>query len=345
MLVGDSHATLAAWFRFCVKAGWAFFLAFVVLLLPYLLSATEGVRLRNAMNFVESSEHDFDWTPDAMPADFQVEAGAPDAIFVQALARLGVPEAATDDDKVAAISRHLLAHPQLRGTPIQADLRTTYQRILDDGTGYCGDFTRVFMAFAIAAGIPVRAWSFSFDGFGGHGHVLPEIWNRQYKQWQLVDVFNNYYFVDSKRVAVSALQFRRALARPAHGLSLVPVVAGVRPGYAIEEKAWRYYRRGLPQWYLSWGNGVFSSERAWGVRTLGRVSRSMAQLAGLLQGAYPPIHILDDPDNRAHVVELRRVRRYLMGVAGLGLIAMLSWGGGLYGLWYLRGGHTRAAAA
>lgn len=344
MLVRAPRAALVAWSRFGVKAGWALFLVCVLLLLPYLLSSTEGVRLRNAMNFVQSGEHDFDWSPDTMPADFQVERSAPDGIFVQAVAQLGVPVTGTDDDTVAAISRHLLGHPQLRGTPIQSDLRTTYQRIIHDGTGYCGDFTRVFMAFAIAAGIPVRAWSFSFDGFGGHGHVLPEIWNRQRRQWQLVDVFNNYYFVDSDGVAVSALRFRRALATPSHGLHLVPVVPGVRPGYAMEEKAWRYYQQGVPQWYLSWGNGVFSSDRAWGVSTLGRVSRSLAQLVGVLQGAYPPIHILDDPDNRAHVAELRRVRRYLMVVAGLGLTALFSWSAGLYGLWRLRGEHTPAGA-
>jgi hypothetical protein len=67
----------------------------------------------------------------------------------------------------------------------------------------CASFT----GLAIAAGIPVRAWAFSFDGFGGHGHVWVEIWNRQLERWQLLDVFNNYYFVGIEASPVGARVF------------------------------------------------------------------------------------------------------------------------------------------
>lgn len=308
--------------------GWSILVLAVFSLTPYLTQSTELVRLRNALLFAQASEQGFDWTPDTMPTDFMAERGPPDPVFVRAAIQLGIPSLLADRDKVDAISKHLLSNPHLVGTPIQSNLSNTYQRILSDGTGYCGDFTRVFMAFAIATGIPVRAWSFSFDGFGGHGHVLPEIWNRQRKQWQLVDIFNNYYFVARDDAPLSALEFRRAMARSPDALRLVPLVPGARPGYAIEAKAWDYYQRGRPEWYLSWGNNVFTYDRALLVRTLAWVSRSLEEMGGIAQGVYPRIHILSDPANQLQVAGLRQVRAHLLGVVGFGTFALLAlaWG-------------------
>jgi hypothetical protein len=315
----------------------------VLSLTPYLSSSTELVRLRNALLLDSSNSQNFDWTPSSMPGDFMQERAAPDAVFTQAVMQLGLHSLDSDHDKVAAISRHLLSNPRLVGTPIQMDLRSTYWHIWDDGTGYCGDFTRVFMAFALTAGIPVRAWSFSFDGFGGHGHVLPEIWNRQLKAWQLVDIFNNYYFVKDHGAPLSALEFRRAMDLTPDALQLVPLVPGARPGFAIEAKAWDYYRRGLSQWYLAWGNNVFTYDRSFLVRSLAHLSRALEQVGGIAQGVYPAIHILDDPANREQVANLRWVRLHLMGVFALCLAAsiVMVWGVSVQWLQWLQQGRAR----
>lgn len=309
--------------RLSVAFGLALLALCLLSLAPHLGGATELVRLRNALLLDSVNEHGFDWTPDASPADFMQERGAADPVFVAAVQQLGVPAMHSDWERVRAISQHLLEHPQLVGTPIQSNLQDTYHRILREGTGYCGDFTRVFMAFALAAGIPVRSWSFSFDGFGGHGHVLPEIWNRQTGQWQLLDIFNNYYFTGADGIALSALAFRRALAEPPGSLQLRALAPATRPGYSDEAKAWDYYRRGLPEWYLSWGNNVFSYDRALLVRTLGPVSRTLEQLGAVAQGAYPPIHILGDAGNQRQVAALLRLRYHLLAVAVIAGVALL----------------------
>jgi len=189
------------------------------------------------------------------------------------------------------------------------------------------------MALAMASGMQVRAWSFSFDGFGGHGHILPEVWNRQLGQWQLVDIFNNYYFAAADGVPLSAQALRRSLAQSPETLRLLLLVPGARPGYEIEAKAWDYYRRGLPEWYLSWGNNVFSYDRALLVRSLGPVSRALEQFGAIAQGVYPRIHILGSAANAPQVTALVRLRQHLLVVGALVGAALLALTTALIGGW------------
>ena len=184
-----------------------------------------------------------------------------------------------------AISQHLLTSaPQLKGGAVQLGLDETLRRITQDGDGYCADFVRVFTAIATAAGMPVRSWAFSFDGFGGHGHVLPEIWNRQRKVWQALDLFDNVYFVSADGLPLSALALRTWLTQRPDTPQVLPLAPAARPGYAIESKLWDYYRAGLNEWYLWWGNNPFSYEQAAPVRWLSPVSRSLAQLGAVALG-------------------------------------------------------------
>lgn len=342
MLVAQPQGAQLRW-RLLIWGSLAVMALALLSLAPHFGSSSELVRLRNASLLASADSAGFDWQPNTMPADFLREGGPADASYVEAARRLGLAALPSDWDRVLAISAHLLSHPQLAGTPIQSDLRNTYVRILKDGTGYCGDFTRTFMALALAAGMQVRAWSFSFDGFGGHGHIWPEVWNRQLGQWQLVDIFNNYYFVAAEGAPLSALAMRRALMASPESLRLLPLVPGARPGYEIEAKAWDYYRRGLPEWYLSWGNNVFSYDRAILVRSLGPWSRALEQLGGIVQGVYPHIHILADAANAQQVASLFRLRQHLLVVASLvagALVALLT---GLSGAWFgVRHGKGRA---
>ncbi|TMQ76865.1 transglutaminase domain-containing protein [Candidatus Accumulibacter phosphatis] len=326
--------------RFWRRGVWISLLVLLLSLLslaPYLTSSTELVRMRHALLLVVSPDGGLDWTPATLPANFLLERAPPYPVFTEVVDRLGLKAIPSDWDRTLAISRHLLgSSPALSGGAIQSDLLDTYQPIVGKGEGYCGDFVRVFMGLATAAGIPVRAWAFSFDGFGGHGHIWLEIWNRQLGRWQLVDTFNNYYFVGEEGVPLSALEFRQVLRATPPSLQLLLLHPGARPGYAIEAKAWDYYRRGLAEWYMVWGNNVFSYDRALLVRAFGSVSRSLEQLGGISQGVYPGIRILADPDNQRQLAAIHGLRIHLWFIGILSVIALLALLLSLAGWWKSR---------
>ncbi|HVR50859.1 MAG TPA: transglutaminase-like domain-containing protein, partial [Pseudorhodoferax sp.] len=285
-------------------------------LAPYASSSTELVRLRNALLYVGAAEPDsvaFSWRPQQVPAGFLQERGPVDPLFADVAQRLELDTLSDDWERALAISQHLLAsQPVLSGGAIQGDLHATYRGIVEDGEGYCGDFVRAFTALATAAGIPVRNWAFSFDGFGGHGHVWSEIWNRQLHVWQLLDVFDNYYFARADGRPLSALAFRATMLSDPRSLRLLPLAPKARPGYTIESKAWDYFRLGLPQWYLWWGNNVFSYDREPVVRWFAGRSRALEQLAGTATGAHPGLMLLADPENAAERRALERLRWHLL---------------------------------
>ena len=280
--------------------------------------------MRNALVLMDEAGHPLDWTPDSIPPDFKLERGPIDPVFAEASKQLGLDRMTSDWEKVLAISRHLLGHPSLIGPPIQSNLRDTYRRIISDGDGYCGDFTRVFMAFAISAGMPVRAWAFSLDGFGGHGHIWPEIWNRQLGRWQLVDIYNNFYFHKGDGIAVSAAEFRQSLLTEQGSLRRALLFAAARPGYEFEEKMWSWYRQGLPGWYMVWGNDVFGYDKVMMVHNLGRYSRSLEQLEAISKNIYPRVRLMVDETNRDDANALFRLRTQLFLTGGAGIIASLS---------------------
>lgn len=336
MLVATNPASAAIleWRRYawvCVGV----LAACVLSLAPYMTSSTELVRMRNALLLLESQPGDFNWTPANVPPSFMQASGPIDPLFADVALKLGLAALPTDWDRALAISGHLLgSSPVLNGGAIMSDLRGTYNQIVTKGDGYCGDFVDVFMAIALAAGMPVRAWAFSFDGFGGDGHIWAEIWNRQLGRWQLVDIFNNYYFFDASGVPMSALEFRHALTRSSAQLKLTPLYQRARVGWIHEEKAWAYYRRGLAEWYLWWGNDLFTYDNAKLVRALSGWSRSLEQLGGIAQGVALPIKLMVTETNDEKAEEIWRLRTHLLVAAWVGflaaLLAAVFWARGAY---------------
>lgn len=326
MLVAQDHSLKSAlrWHR-GLWLSLAVLVLSVLSLAPYLTSSTELVRMRNALVLIDDSSSGFDWTPASVPPSYVQERGPVDPFFVDVAQRLGLAALPDDWARALAISRHLLgSSPALQGGAVKLNLRGTYQRIVGSGQGYCGDFVDVFMAIALAAGMPARSWAFSFDGFGGHGHIWPEIWNRQLGRWQLVDIFDNYYFLETPGVPLSALEFRQALLGNSTQLKLAPLYPGARVGWSIEEKAWDYYRRGLPEWYMWWGNNLFTYDRALLVRTFSGVSRALEQLGGIVQGVFPPANLMVTAANRDQVNAMWRLRSHLFIVAWLVPLAILA---------------------
>lgn len=290
----------------------AIFVAAPLTLLPYLIDPYDHVRLRNAVSYRVADLGAFQWTPTSIPQDFLVEKGPIDPLFTGIITHLRLKPDATDWERIVAIEKNLMDRPaDPRGPPIQSDLRTTYRRIVVDGDGYCADFVRVFRALATAAGIPVRSWAFSVDGFGGNGHAWLEFWNRQAGQWQLIDVFNNFYFTDHGK-PLSALDFRRALAERSPTFEAHRIDDATPSGYKYTEKALDFYRRGLDGWYMYWGNIPFTYERYWIIRMVSPITRAGAQLGALLMGYQPKPILLATPRNTTAIETLERLRIHLL---------------------------------
>jgi glycosyltransferase involved in cell wall biosynthesis len=299
------------------------------LLAPYLTGGTELVRLRHALVLGDDiDEQSASWQPPQQPAGFLVEQAAPDALFVAVARQLKLDQLPDDWARAMAITAHLRGSaPALLGEALRADLKGTYRGIVDQGHGYCADFIRAFNAIAVAGGMVVRSWAFSFDGYGGHGHIFAEVWNRQARAWQVMDVFNNYYFVDGGEAPLSALAFRRALLAGSAGLQLRQAHSGSVQGWTIESKAWDYYRRGVTQWYLPWGMNPFTFDAQPAVRAFSGLSRAAEQLAAIATGVHPPVRMLSDPGSasqRAHMHALSSRLQWVGLMALLGLMLVLA---------------------
>ncbi len=294
--------------------------ALTALVLWWARRPTEAVRLRNALRLQPSRDEDFTWTPPNFPPGFAVERRAPGEDIRKIVASVGVDSIPGDWDKALALAGHLTERAKDKG-PVRADPLTTYHAIRD-GYGYCADFVKVFLVLANAAGLVARQWAFSFDGFGGHGHTIVEVFDHQRKRWLLLDVFNNFHVVDAASgEPLGALEYRDALLGR-RGAALMRRNGPGRPGYVLEHKAVEYYRRGIDQWYLIWGNAVDSYYAHPAVRWAGRISRSLAHLAANVVGAQPHIRIYATPANAKWVQRMFALRRRLHWIAFAALVLL-----------------------
>jgi hypothetical protein len=166
---------------------------------------------------------------------------------------------------------------------------------------------KVYLALAHAAGLVARQWAFSFDGFGGHGHTFVEVFDRRRRKWLFLDVFNNFHAVASTGEPVSAFELRDSLQGQRADVRLEPNGPG-RPGFIYREKALDYYRRGLPEWYLWWGNAVVSAAASPIVRWASRAGGGLGRVAGMLLDRQPRIRILPTDENRGQAESLASLR-------------------------------------
>lgn len=280
----------------------------------------DGTRVRNALRLRRGDAGAFDWTPERLPEGFGVETVAPPATIASAARQA----AAEGDDwtRARALATMLVRHARRDG-PIRADLDTTWKRIVA-GDGYCADYVRVYMAAAHAVGLFCRQWSFSFDGFGGHGHTFVEVWDRQKQAWAFLDVHNNVYAVargDAR--PLPALELRERLQRAPEEVEFVAAGPG-RLGWEQPQKLRDYYRRGAEEWYLWWGNDVVSRSQRGVAGLLGRVSGRLAHRVGALTSRTPLV-ALPTADNEPALrrLEALRGRLRLLAVAAAALLAML----------------------
>lgn len=281
---------------------------------------TEATRMRNALLLDVGDARDFAWEPGTAPADFRSERRAPDPFFAAVAARVA---GADEPDWVRArrIATHLIEHARELG-PVRAGPQATYQAIRE-GYGYCADFVRTFIVLAQASGIGVRQWAFSFDGFGGHGHTFVEVWDSQRAKWLFLDVHNNVHAVDAETgEPLSALEFREFLCARRAAVRIEPLGPG-RPGYSDRDKLLAYWRRGVGEWYLWWGNAIQSYYAHPVVRRLVGVSAGVAHAVGIALRLHPRLRVLGEPGNSAQVARMLRLgRRLRAAIAALVVLAI-----------------------
>lgn len=301
------------WYRRLFAVCLAFAVLGTVGLVPHFKNSAELVRMRNAL-LLDNEPATYNWTPANIPEGFALETQAPNSLYDDVVKREQLRVEGSDWETVLRIGRHLLKNAARRGGAIQSNLDDTYRRITDQGSGYCGDFADVFTGLANAAGVFSRPWAFSFDGFGGQGHIFNEIWDRGAQRWIMIDVFNNIYFSNAAGRALSAAELRDVLAA-GEPVSLASVAPDVTPGFKYPSKALDYYRRGLSEWYMWWGNNVFENDQAQLVRAVGGTHRALEQLAGIAEGVFPHIRIVHADANKHAREALSRLRAHLYFVA------------------------------
>lgn len=308
------------WLRIGITVNLMALMVVIAFVLAHAFPSTEAVRLRNAFLIDFEAQDGLTWAPREAPSGFRREQLPPSPEFIAAVARAGADRLASDWDKALALADHLTRNAQDKG-PIQADLHTTYRRIVE-GYGYCADFTDVFLGLAYAAGLEARMWAFTFDGFGGHGHAFVEVFDRQWGRWVMLDVYNNFYAMDrASGEPLSALEFRDAVSGRRGSVDIRRIGLGRFP-FIFEDKLFAYYRRGADEWFLWWGNDVFTYDRNSAVTVADKLSVTAGQLVALVLDAYPHIRVLRSPENAAQFEQMADLKHWMIG-AGILFCALL----------------------
>lgn len=271
------------------------------------LPASSAVRVRNAFLLRRGVPEDFAWSPAHVPQGFRVESSAPPASIANAVDGAGITRISGDWERALALVGMLVRHAKA-DAPIRADLTTTYAGIVAGG-GYCADYVRVYLAAARAAGLFCRQWAFSFDGFGGHGHTVVEVWDRGRACWAMIDVHNNVFAVRAgSGQPLDAVTLRAALLTDPETLEFKQAAAG-RLGFVHAPKLLDYYRRGAPEWYLWFGNDVVSREHRGIAGAIAPLSGRIAHRVASAFARLPPLVVLVGPENLQALARMESLRR------------------------------------
>lgn len=310
-------------------------------------ASIEAVRIRNAMVAELGSPADTEWRPDAVPPAYRWESlPAPD-YFVGVVDALLPDEARQEPvlETAVRLARHLRG-PSRQGPPIQANSRETYEAIRAGKGGYCSDYTQSFDALALAAGLDVREWGFTWEDMA-NGHAFNEVWDPEQEKWIFIDSFVSFYVVDrSTGVPLSALEFRDALLEVpgADGIEVVQIVPE-RFGFTSVERALAWYRRGMPRMFLVLGNSVYSYDAHPLIQVAETLPRSVEMVVAILLGEHPRFLFVPRQSDTEVVTQVRRMNRDLVWVlaklVAIGLLGIAL----LVSIWRLVRQRSRAAAA
>jgi hypothetical protein len=272
-------------------------------------SSQDLVLLRNAVIAEVEPGGAHDWTPGSIPSDYLAETlPTPEPLERFAMEASGGSNRVDDFETAVSLARALGQNRKRGRGPIQDDTVTALERITTEGAGYCADYTQVFGALGRAAGLSVREWGMSFDGYGGDGHAFNEVWDRSRGKWLFIDSFNSFFVTDIRGQPLSATEIRKALLDGTSSELQVVPINPAKFGFKSPERALDYYGRGAPRFFLVWGNNVLSYDAAPAVKAFSGVSRSAEQVAGIVLGLQPKLVISRDFADPEAVGELMRLR-------------------------------------
>lgn len=288
----------------------------------------EMTRFRNSLLASVGEPAEFDWTADSPPVGFRQESlPAPTPLH-------DVAAVSSERDAASAMQilvEHLRIRPKRRG-PIQSNTLEAYRIIREEGRGYCADYTQVFNGLAHAASLPVREWGMSFDRFSGDGHAFSEVYDHETGRWIFVDPMHGFFVRDrATERPMSVLDFRERLAGEDAFASIEVVPIGNAFMFDSAREAYDYYRAGADQFYLWFGNDVFSYDNHALVQLLGPVSRPVEQLAAIVTGIHPTIRILPTATNQSEIDALFALRfkvivlTVIAGLLGLLILVQIIW--------------------
>ena len=282
------------------------------LLVELLTPAEELTRFRNALLIDTGSRGDFSWAPDRIPDDFHYESTDPPVEFETGAPKLPIPVDAVD--AMTTLVVHLRTKPKRRG-PIKSSTVVAYQTIVNTGRGYCADYTQVFNGLAHSVSLPVREWGMSFDRFNGDGHAFNEVFDADKGKWLFVDPMNAFYVQDADtNMPLSVLEFRERLALDS-GFDTVDIVPiGDKFLFGSDRDAFAYYANGANQFFLWFGNDVFSYDAHPVVRLFGPISRALEQLIAIGAGIHPRIRVFPTGNNEEEIRNLMVFRNLVSGL-------------------------------
>jgi len=286
--------------------------------------ARDLVKFRNSMIVKVGAPDVFDWRPATRPADFREEQ-APAPAEIREAVGAAVGSEARNSEFLTAIdlARHLAKNRQRGAPPIQQSTIETYREIVGKGQGYCADFTQVFNGLAHAAGLEVREWGMSFEGYGGNGHAFSEVFDRGRDQWVFIDSFYSFYVTDHTGRPLAASELRDRLLTDSTDLHVEPIVTE-KFGFPSPERALDYYRRGAASFYMWWGNDVFTYDGNSILAHL-KASRALQQLAGVALGVQPAMMLAAGHIQAQGLFELHLIRGLLVSLtAGMTVFAITS---------------------
>lgn len=314
-LVIKGHRNLIIINLFFMAAVFFWIISYAVPVSKDLPATTEVTRLRNALLADVGLPAEVNWNPGSPMKGFLEEVLEPPLEISKAYKLLNI--SGSNFEKSIGIAYHL-RQGEKKGGPIMEDTVSAYRRIVQEGEGYCADYTQVFNALAHAANIPVREWGLSFDNFGGRGHAFNEIYDFTLNKWVFIDPFNSFYVrkMDSD-IPLSVLEFREYLLNSeTNKIDIIPIVVenfGFRSkGMINKQAALEYYSRGRNEFYLWEGNNVFSYDNNSIVKLLTPVSRALEQLAAIVLGVHPGILILKTEHNHGEIENLISLRHKIV---------------------------------
>ena len=289
-------------------------------------ASIEGVVIRNSLLAAVGDPADFSWTPKAIPPGYLQESRQAPELFAHVAEEL-FPAAegqATVLERALTIARHLGSGPG-RGDAIMSNTEHTYSTIIEIGGGYCSDYTQSFNALAIASGLSVREWGIAFDRFGA-GHAFNEVYDPGTGQWILIDSFWSLYIRDkATKDPLSSLELLSVLhnERDPDSVEFVPIIED-RFGFKSASDALAYYGKAKNQFFLWWGNNVWSYDAHPVVAWVGKYSRSLEQMTAIVLGIHPQIVIVPTAENQQLIEYLQDKRfNFIMRVSGIFALSLV----------------------